>query len=35
VQLGKKLATQMIDVYIDKRTKKKVSYDLGEAFLNL
>jgi glucose-6-phosphate isomerase len=34
VQLGKKLATQMIDTFVAKRQKKKSSYALGEAFLN-
>ena len=33
VQLGKKLATQMIDTFISKRNNKPPSYQLGQAFL--
>lgn len=35
VQLGKKLATQMIDVFIAQRDQKKSAYELGQAFLDI
>ncbi len=35
VQLGKKLANKILDVYISKRENKKADFELGDEFLSL